>query len=266
MSGGHSKSKSQNRPLNAQERAALFNSAGSLIATAYNPTYRSSAPVGGGSVMQSWDASQRDTFAGDGGGWDNYGTFGLASKGERNLFGKPVNPGDGMGTANPYQSAFTINAPMYESPDFVQLGVPQTLSGGDYDRLEQSIVNSRWAPLQRYEALDRQRLDEDLNRRGIYTSGVAAEAQNDLSERYLPQYTAAGAEAAAQRYGLQSNENQMVNALAAQEAAAANAFNLENANRDYSSKWAPLQWLQQLYAGTAGNVGANNQYSQNFGF
>lgn len=128
------------------------------------------------------------------------------------------------------------------------------MSGGDYDRLEDSIVSSRWAPLQRYEGLMRERTDEDLNRRGIWSSGIATQAQGDITEQFLPQYTAAGAEAATQRYGAQQQEQQFLNQLTAQEAARETAYRQAEAQQQFASQWAPLEFLMGLYNQTGGAI------------
>jgi hypothetical protein len=125
----------------------------------------------------------------------------------------------------------------YTTPTF------QGLSGGDYDRLEQNIVTSRLAPLQAAYGQQSSKLDSDLARRGIYSSGAATQAQNDLTSSFLPQINAASAEAAAQRYGLQNSE--LTNR---------NQFNLENASRNYNTQWKPYEFAQGIWNGTGGAV------------
>lgn len=291
MSGGHSKTKTENRPLNAEERAALYNSQLGLIGSSlgnYNPVrgggYASTGPSSygaggsfGGDALDSegWregfnEGQRQDPFGvqltANGNQVSSNLATGAISGIEKRLFGKPVVAGQGLNKANPNFSMFALNPPQYDSPGYAEAGNPWTISGGDYDRLEQSIIDSRWAPLQRYESQVRQQTDEDLNKRGIYSSGVATQAQGDVTEQFLPQYTASGAEAATQRYGLQSAEQAMLNQLAADDAAKRNVFNLEQANRNYASAWAPYEYLAQLYNQTGGQVGATNQYQQNFGF
>jgi hypothetical protein len=63
----------------------------------------------------------------------------------------------------------------------------------------------------RQKEIDAKNVDAQLAKRGLYSSGIAIDAQNDLNERYIPQINAAASEASAQRYGLQSGENQGVN-------------------------------------------------------
>lgn len=119
---------------------------------------------------------------------------------------------------------------------FTDTGDAKTLSGGDYSALENAIYNSRTAGLGRQEQVWRKAADEDLAKRGIYSSGVAARTQNDITERLAPQYQQAAAEAANQRYNLQSNELGQLNQFAQNRANQANTFQLSDAaqNNQYA--------------------------------
>lgn len=297
MSGGHSKSKTQTRELNATERADLFNAGKALIGNSWNPRFQSyGGSYTSGVVSPTSAAGTTATSFKGKGGFDPI-SFGMAGLGEKKLFGKAVSPGDGMGNAAipnsglyfpEYQQSGFTEAGYTDPGAFTGPGNAKTLSGGDYDRLERSIVGSRWAPLMRSKELDREALNQSLADRGIYSSGLAVESENDLAERYAPQFAAAGAEAAAQRYGLQAQELQglnqynlsssdmanqyrlntanMANQYAANEAARRTAFDQQQADQIYRSNWAPLEYLQNLWSGTKGSLSATNQYSQNFGF
>lgn len=198
-------------------------------------------------------------------------------------------------------------------------GYAERMGGGDYNRLEQSILTSRLAPLESAYNTQASKLDSDLAKRGIYSSGAATQAQTDLTSTFLPQITQAGADAAAQRYALQQADLQAANqynlsragqlqsgATAANtynlsragqlsssaqaqnqydlsragqlssgiqadnayalnranqltsgsqaNAAAANAYNLENANRIYNSAWQPYNYGAGLWNGTSGAI------------
>jgi hypothetical protein len=115
------------------------------------------------------------------------------------------------------------------------------------------------------ETLQRQGVNQDAADRGIWSSGLAMQAQTDLSEALAPQYASIGSGATQQRYALQSAEQQALNQYAIDDATKRNAFNVNQATQNYASDWAPLQYLQQLYSGTGGNVGADNENSMNFG-
>lgn len=226
MSMGSSKSSQSSRPLTGEERGDIFNWGMKSINSALG-NYASPAPV----------AAQP----------------GMAGKVQAQ--GQPVQGLEG---------SERLLAPQYRTPGYVYSGQPQSLSGGDYNRLEDSIVSSRWAPLQRYEGLMRERTDEDLNKRGIWSSGVATQAQGDITEQFLPQYAAAGAEAAAQRYGLQSQEQQFLNQLTAQESARETAYRQAEAQQQYASQWAPLEYLMGLYNQTGGAISSGKSGGFNF--
>ena len=225
MSMGSSKSSNTSRPLTGEERGDIFNWGMKSINSALG-NYAAPNP-----------ASAQPGIAGK------------AKVGE---------PQAGLEGSN------RLIAPQYRTPGYVYTGVPRTMSGGDYDRLEDSIVSSRWAPLQRYEQIARERTDEDLNKRGIWSSGLATQAQGDVTEQFIPQYAAAGAEAAGQRYGLQSQEQQFLNQLTAQEAARETAYRQAEAQQKYASQWAPLEYLMGLYNQTGGAISSGKSGGFNF--
>lgn len=144
--------------------------------------------------------------------------------------------------------------PSYWVPAYDEPRSARTISGGDYDRLESNIVESRTAPLQRQLAVDREALDADLNRRGIWSSGIAVRAQNDLTERYLPQLRAAGAEAATQRYGMEAGELSRLDERAMMEAAAKNAYRQNQNDKIYEAEWRPYDYRAGLWNGTGGVI------------
>ena len=141
-----------------------------------------------------------------------------------------------------------MNTPTYNAP------TAKTLSNEDYSALEQSILNSRYAPLDRQKSLDAQSLDSSMADRGLWSSGLALRAQNDLNERYAPQYAQAGADAATQRYGLQSAENQNLN-----------TFNTTQAQNTMESQWRPFDYLKTLFDSTQGQT-SSQQSSGGGGF
>ncbi len=185
-------------------------------------------------------------------GWqraDAY-NYGMNSIGGTTMFNQPYYQ---------YQTPDYVDSPIYDSGDAKQM------AGGDYDRLEQSIVTSRLAPLMEAYGQQSSKLDSDLAKRGIYSSGAATQAQNDLMASFLPQVTQAGADAATQRYGMQQQDLNSLNQYnlsragslnSATQAAAqnANSFNMENANRQYASAWKPAEYGAGIYNGTGGTV------------
>jgi hypothetical protein len=246
MEGGHSKEKTQDRPLSASERAAIFNSQLALIGSALSGQTTPIAGAGGGYTTAAGGGFTDISDPGfRGGGGATY----LAGGTEKALFGDPVRPGEGLGVADPYQASQLFNAPQYVAPEFA------SFEGGDFGRLEEAIRTSRFAPLERIQELERERAEQSITERGLYTSGLAEEAQQEVTERFLPQFAAAGAEATTARFGLE-----------AEDIAARNVFQAEQAAREYESRWAPLRYLQELYGATGGQVGATNVFEQRAGF
>ena len=138
------------------------------------------------------------------------------------------------------------NSPMFDGTGY-EASPYQSLSDGDYSALEASIRDSRTAPLDRQKSLDSKNLDQGLSDRGVWSSGLAVSAQNDLNERYAPQYAAAGADAATQRYGLQANELQ-----------GKNTYNATQDKAKTDAKWRPLDYLQGNWTGNGGTVSSSS--------
>lgn len=143
---------------------------------------------------------------------------------------------------------FQEDAPVYDP------GEAKTMTNGDYNRLEQNIVESRMAPIDRAMQLERQRTDSDVAKRGLFSSGIGLKAQNDVTERFAPSIAQAGADAATQRYGAQQKEigdlnqynmgrNTMLNTVAGQRV---------DARRN--AAWRPAEYLQGVWNGTGGVV------------
>ena len=139
---------------------------------------------------------------------------------------------------------------------FSDVGDARTMSGGDYDRLEQSMVASRTAPLERAWSLRKQDIDQSMADRGIWASGAPVQVQQEEFEQsFLPAYTQAGAEAATQRYGAQANELQALNQFALSRANETNQFNLADT--------AAQNQYQLSRAGEENQFGLSNAAAQN---
>lgn len=141
----------------------------------------------------------------------------------------------------------SMNTPGYTAPTF------QGLSGGDYNALQDSILKGATSGLDYAKGQDMKNLDNDLAKRGIWSSGLAEQAIGDLNAKYAPQYEKAGADATTSRYNLQS-----------QESNAQNTFNLANAQQTNSSQWKPLEFLQGLWNGTGGAISSGGSSGFNF--
>lgn len=151
----------------------------------------------------------------------------------------------------------------YQAPIYQSSGPYQGLSNGDYNALQQSLYSGATAGLKQYEQDARDNIDQSLSDRGLWSSGIAQAAQNDLTNSLADNYQNAGANAAAQRYGLQAQDLAQQNAYNQGESQFANQFNVQNANQNYASQWAPLEYLQGLYNQTGGVI--TNQKQSNWG-
>lgn len=228
---GSNESTSTSRPLTGAERQDAYYSGISSMFGSQGPT-KTYGEFLAGMVTDNRDPNNANNQA----HYQNY----LASRETANASAKTVS--DMLGSLK------------YTSPKYTAAEPAKTLTNGDYDRLETNIFQSRGAPLLRQFMVDSEALDADLNKRGIYSSGLAVRAQNDLRERYLPQYRAAASEAAAQRYGMQSDELEQLNARAVAEANARNAFAMDNAGKEYDSQWRKPDYLAGLWNGTGGAI------------
>ena len=127
-----------------------------------------------------------------------------------------------------YSSAYTRTMPDAERLRFTDPGEMSLRSSVDYDRLEQSIIESRLAPLRQFEQRQREALDQSLADRGIYSSGLAVEAQNDLSRELAPTISQAANEAVTTRYGFEQGDNQSANQYQLGRSGMLNEFNLSS--------------------------------------
>lgn len=140
----------------------------------------------------------------------------------------------------PYLGPHSFSA--YQAPTL------ERLKNGDYNALEQSIVDSRTAPLNRAWDLERKTINQDMADRGLWSSGIPVQAmQKRFEEAYLPQFQQAGADAATQRYNLQANELAQMNQYA-----------MDNAAKNYESKWRPLDYTAGIYNNTGGAISSSS--------
>jgi hypothetical protein len=178
------------------------------------------------------------------------------------------------------QNAGDLGIGAYKTPGYVDPGAykgaaaPERMAAGDYDRLERNLLASQTAGLDRAKSLDVASTDANLAKRGIWSSGLAERAQGDNNERYAAQYLKAGADAASGRYGLQQADiagaNQFTladnanrNAYSLNAASTLNSFNKDTADKQYTAQWQPLNFLKDLWGGTAGQVGIGSSDSWN---
>jgi len=130
------------------------------------------------------------------------------------------------------------NDMQYQAPD------AQRLEGGDYDRLEQNLYNAQASALDTQWDRRRDDINQDMADRGLYASGIGTQNENRVfADSFAPAYQQAAAGAAAQRYGMESQDNAMTNEMA-----------MSNAQNEYASAWGPYEYLMGLYNGTGGTI------------
>lgn len=171
--------------------------------------------------------------------------------------GKVRQPTAVAGAATPAPS---VSFPQFESSN---LALPeyQAMQGGDYNRLESAVREGYLAPLKRFESVQREGVNQDAADRGIWSSGLAMQAQNDLTEALAPQYVAAGSAATQARYDLESQERDRL------YQSATNKYGLDMQERDdrFNANWAPLNYLQGLWNETGGSVSNQTNKSRGWG-
>lgn len=136
----------------------------------------------------------------------------------------------------------------YQAPEM------QRLSGGDYDALQQSLYGAQESALDTQWARRKEDITQDMADRGLYASGIGTQAENEVfADTFAPAYQQAAAGAAAQRYGMESQDNSMANQMA-----------ISNAGQDFASQWAPYEYLMGMYNQTGGTI--TNQKSSGWSF
>lgn len=240
------KSSSSSKPLSPAQRTDLYNAGMSNIFGSFGgtPVYREvQQPV----VQQP---QQQEPIYASG---DRMGGF----------FNRqpevPQTTAQSVYSATP-QQGIQPNFPQYQAPNYQYTSPYQSLSGGDYEALQNSLYTGATAGLRQYENEARDNIDQSLANRGIWSSGIAQAAQNDITDSLADTYSQAGAAATAQRYGLQAQELAQQNAFNQAESQFGNQFNMTNAGLNYQSQWAPLEFLAQLWNGTNGIASKSSSF------
>lgn len=288
MGGGTTSSSSENRPLTAAERQDIYRSSIGNILNTYSqsglpndpgsmnrgsgmnpvsPQNYSPSQVYNGSPQvynpSPWSSALQPTgetvlYNSSGNATRDNNTSGMKSL---NPFGLADSPNTSMPTGAPDPGG--INFPIYNAPTYSGPGKVNTLTGGDYDKLQSDILRGSTAGLDYAKAQDIKSINDDAAKRGIWSSGLVDQAIKDREVGYAPSYAKAGGDATTQRYVLQSGENQGANQFALSSSGLENQFNQTNAQNRFSSGWAPLNYLSSIYSGTAGNVGGTNTFGAN---
>lgn len=158
----------------------------------------------------------------------------------------------------------TLGGMKYQAPTYVGAGTAQQLNGGDYDKLQSQLTTGYTAPLLQAKATDLTNNNSDLAKRGIWSSGLAVQSEDQINKAYAPQLANAGAQATAQTQTLKQQDLKNVNDFNLSSSAQANSFGMANAQQNYNSAWAPANYIQGSYNGTGGAVSQGSGSGWNF--
>lgn len=174
----------------------------------------------------------------------------------------------------------------------------RSLNDGDWEALQKSIYDSSTAGLARQEELARAGSNQSMSNRGIWSSGIAERAQNDITGQLGAAYQQAGANAANTRYQLQNSDNQAYNSYnlsnqslgnqydlgkesnannltlgmannsnqlqsindsyALNRATLLNEANANASNAAWQAQWTPMNTLSGLWNGTGGTISSGS--------
>src|SRR6185369_2505784 len=132
--------------------------------------------------------------------------------------------------------------------------------------LQESLLKGGTAGLDYAKDRDTRMLNNDAAKRGIWSSGLVQQGQNDVNATYAPQYAAAGATAAGTAANLQNSQNQALNQYNLASSASQNAYNQNQASNTYNSQWAPLNYLKDIYNQSGGTISTGRSDSDNMNF
>lgn len=190
--------------------------------------------------------------------------------------GNIINPEDVVNTGRAGIGELSAyNTPDYFKAQIVDPGNAKRLAGGDYDKLEQSLLTSRLEPLQYAVNKAITGVDEDAAKRGVWSSGLALQGKSDVLSKVAPELRAIAGDASAARLLAEQGDNntensynlnraQGLNQGAQFDSAQRNSFEMENANRRYNAGWAPANYLAGVYNGTGGQVSNGSGGGWNF--
>ena len=159
----------------------------------------------------------------------------------------------GMSSVGSGQNSGIFNNTGYTAPEY-QSSNYQQMAGGDYNAYRQALYDGSTAGLRQYEGDARAGIDQSLSDRGLWSSGIAQAAQNDLTEGIADSYAQAGANSTAQALAMKQQDLQGMNTFNQNATAMENQFNQGNAQQEYAAKWAPLEYLLGMYNQTGGAV------------
>jgi hypothetical protein len=234
MGGGSNSSSSSSRPLTAAEMTDRYKTGLANIGA--------SAP----------DIFQRTTTPAIG---DQY----IWQEGTRTVDGGST---AGQWVANPNyipeQNSYALNGPDYTAPAYADPGAAKTLTGGDYEKLYNDVYGGSIAGLDYAKNKDYLGVNNDAAKRGIWSSGLAMQGENDVNNAYAPAYAKAGGDATSLVMGLKSGELKNLNDYALSDSAQKNSMNMENAMREYNAGWQPANYLKDIWNGSGGTVSSGS--------
>lgn len=118
----------------------------------------------------------------------------------------------------------------------------QTLTGGDYTKLQDDMFKGYTAGLDYSKGRDLENFNNSAGAKGIWSSGLALKGEQDITEGYNPAYAAAGGQATQAALGAKQNELSQGNQMAMTNAALLDA-----------SKWKKADFLSNLWQAGKGS-------------
>ena len=256
MSAGSNSQSSSSRPLSGAERKDAFNSGISSYAS-LAPEYFNTTPgvttTGRGGLKTTTPDSYTLKIP-------EYNTPGYTSAGPAAQAGY-TSSGQAV-QSGPAAQAANANAGAFQAATITDPGSALQLVGGDYNRLEQNILASRMAPLQQAMAAQYQMTDQEMADRGIYASGIGSQAKERIFTRdYLPQINSAAADSVAQRYGLESGDNNATNSFNLGRANTLNTANLQQSSNQNAFNTSAAERANTVALANAAATNQSNQFN-----
>ena len=129
----------------------------------------------------------------------------------------------------------------------------QTLTGGDYTKLQNEMLKGYTAGLDYSKAKNLESFNNSAGAKGIWSSGLALKGEQDITEGYNPAYAAAGGQATQAALGAKQNELSEGNQMAMTNAALLDA-----------SKWKKADFLSGLWTAGKGSNSKSSSSAWNF--
>ena len=174
----------------------------------------------------------------------------------RDLADKAISDIYGSQTTTPIASPVTQD---WQSQGMA--GDYKSLNDGDWEALQKSIYDASVAGLGRQEELARANSNQSMSNRGIWSSGIAERAQNDITGQLGAAYEQAGANAANQRYSLQNGDNQAYNQYNLSNQSLGNQYYLGRESNANTAQSIANQYALGQGQLALGNLAQNDSYA-----